>query len=71
MGTPRHVVLDGKPYLWRDLLLMRKEQRDAARRAEQPTLFELKEDCRPATQRNAPGRYQEPSLLALLEARNG
>ena len=71
MGTPRHVVLDGKPYLWRDLLLMRKEQRDAARGAEQPTLFEIKEDCRPATQRNAAGRYQEPSLLELLEARNG
>ncbi|MGO8866406.1 MAG: hypothetical protein ACLQME_07900 [Alphaproteobacteria bacterium] len=62
MGAPRHVVIDGKPYLWRDLLRLRREQRKAARQA-QPALFELKEDARPPTQTTARGRYAEPLLF--------
>jgi hypothetical protein len=30
---------------------------------EQPTLFPLKEDCRPQTQKTASGRYEEPTLF--------
>jgi len=34
---------------------------------EQPPLFELREDCRPAAARTAAGRYLEPSLFTVLE----
>ena len=62
--APRFIDIDGKRYLWRDLVKLRQEQREAARRAEQPALFELHEDCRPTTDRTAAGRYLEPSLFA-------
>lgn len=62
MSGPRYLVLDGKRYLWPDLLRLRKEQRRAAKK-EQPTLFSLKEDCRPPTQKTASGRYREPTLF--------
>jgi hypothetical protein len=64
--APRFIDLDGKRYLWRDLVKLRQEQREAARRAEQPPLFDLHEDCRPAADRTAAGRYLEPSLFAQL-----
>jgi hypothetical protein len=66
MSAPRFIEIDGKRYLWRDLLKLRQEQRRAAAKAEQPPLFELREDCRPATDRNAAGRYLEPSLFSLI-----
>lgn len=62
MSGLRFIELDGKRYLWADLLRLRKEQRKAAKR-EQPTLFPLKEDCRQATQKTARGRYEEPTLF--------
>jgi hypothetical protein len=65
--APPFIDLDGKRYLWRDLVKLRQEQREAARRAEQPPLFELREDCRPPTERTAAGRYQEPSLFAQTQ----
>jgi hypothetical protein len=65
--APRFIDIDGKRYLWRDLVRLRQEQRAAARRGEQPPLFELREDCRPATERTAAGRYLEPSLFTLTE----
>ena len=65
--APRFIDLDGKRYLWRDLVKLRQEQREAARWAEQPALFELREDCRPPTDRTAAGRYLEPSLFAQLQ----
>jgi hypothetical protein len=58
----RTVEIDGKRYLWRDLLKLRREQKEARRRA-QLTLFELKEDRRPETQRSAEGRYSQPLLF--------
>jgi hypothetical protein len=33
---------------------------------QQEALFEVKHDCRPAPERTAAGRYQEPTLHALL-----
>ena len=44
---------------------MREWLRDRARRerAPEPTLFELKEDSRPASQRKAEGRLVEPLLF--------
>jgi len=67
MSAPRFIEIDGKRYLWRDLVNLRREQRAAARRGEQPALFELREDCRPASERTAAGRYREPSLFTLTD----
>ena len=58
---------EGRRFLWRDIVKLRQEQRRAAAKAEQPPLFELREDCRPATERTAAGRYREPSLFSLLD----
>ena len=57
----RYIVIDGKRYPWRDILALRREQRQSPQ--PQPTLFELREDMRPAPQRTAAGRYAEPSLF--------
>lgn len=65
MPAPRFIEIDGKRYLWRDLLRLRKEQRAAAREAAQPPLFALRDDCRPPAERTASGRYREPSLFTL------
>jgi hypothetical protein len=63
MASFRFIEIDGKRYLWRDLLQLRREQKKAHTQALQPVLFELKEDTRPVTQRTAAGRYLEPSLF--------
>ena len=57
----RYIIIDGKRYSWRDILALRREQRQPA--LPQPTLFELKDDRRPAAARTAHGRYAEPSLF--------
>ncbi|MGE0236073.1 hypothetical protein [Methylocystis sp.] len=62
MSGPRYLVVDGKRFLWAELLRLRKEQRKAAKN-EQQTLFPLKEDCRPPTQKTARGRFEEPTLF--------
>jgi hypothetical protein len=58
----RTVDIGGVRYLWRDILMLRREQRKAERQP-QAALFELKEDRRPETQRSAGGRYSEPLLF--------
>jgi hypothetical protein len=58
----RTVEIDGKRYLWRDLLKLRRERKRSQKHA-QLTLFELKEDRRPETQRSAEGRYSQPLLF--------
>jgi hypothetical protein len=67
MPLPRFVVLNGRRYLWPDLVALRQAQ--AVPRAEQPALFELREDHRPPGERNAAERYREPSLFTLIERR--
>lgn len=62
MSGPRFIVIDGKRYLWRDLLRIRQEQHKALKK-EQPALFPLKEDSRLPTQKTARGRYEEPTLF--------
>ena len=57
----RYIIIDGKRYSWRDILALRREQRQPA--LPQPTLFEVKEDARPPSARSAAGRYAEPSLF--------
>jgi hypothetical protein len=65
MPLPRFIDIDGKRYLWRDLVALRQAQ--ATPRQEQPTLFELRDDSRPAGERSAAERYQAPSLFTRLE----
>jgi hypothetical protein len=64
MSAPRFIEIDGKRYLWRELLQLRREQKKAEALARQPILFELKHDSRPVAARTAAGRYNEPSLFS-------
>jgi len=64
MASFRFIEIDGKRYLWRDLLQLRREQKKAHAQAQQPALFELKDDSRPVAARTATGRYLEPSLFS-------
>ena len=57
MTRLNHIEIDGKRFLWRDLLQLRREQKKAHARAQQSTLFELKEDCRP---------HSEPPAQAVI-----
>jgi hypothetical protein len=65
MIAPKFIDIDGKRYLWRDIAKLRQEQLRAAAEAApvQPPLFQLHEDFRPITERNAAARYLEPSLF--------
>lgn len=67
MGNPKFIEIDGKRLLWRDVLRLRREQRQACASAAQPALFELHEDRRPPSERTASRRYLEPSLFTLLD----
>lgn len=61
--NPRVIVIDGKAYVWRDLVKMRREQLQAHAKCKQLALFELKDDYRPEAHRTASGRYRQPSLF--------
>jgi hypothetical protein len=67
MSNPKFIEIDGKRLLWRDVLQLRREQKQACANAVQPALFELHEDRRPPTDRTAAGRYLEPSLFSNPE----
>ena len=56
--------IDGAGIAVPKILKLRREQRKAARQP-QSTLFELKNDCRPASQRTAEGRLTEPMLFEV------
>ncbi len=64
----KFIHIDGRRYLWREILQLRREQKKAARQP-QPTLFPLREDARPSTQRTASDRYQEPTLFEFAGGR--
>jgi hypothetical protein len=68
MALPRFIDIDGRRYLWRDLVALRRAQATPAE--QQPTLFTLREDHRPAGERNAAERYREPSLFTVLDSGN-
>ena len=67
MPAPKFIGIHVKRFVWRELVQRRREQVAAAAKVEQPTLFELKEDCRPVPERTAAGRYAEPNLFAFIE----
>jgi hypothetical protein len=58
--------IDGKRFLWRELLQLRCEQVAAAAKARQRVLFEMKQDCRPASERTAAGCYSQPNLFGSI-----
>jgi hypothetical protein len=58
----RTISLDGKVYDWNEIRRLRREQIQAVH-TPQLTLFELKENARPASQRSVEGRYAEPLLF--------
>ena len=68
MSRPDKIIIDGRAYRWRDIVELRRQQLETwkAARPEQPALFALKVDSRPAMQRTVAGRYREPSLLDAL-----
>jgi hypothetical protein len=59
-----YIRFEGRWIKWSDLVKLKREQREAQNKA-QLTLFELKDDHRPATQTTAAGRYQEPTLFKV------
>ena len=65
MAKPDTIVIDGHGYSWQQLCELRRQQLEAWKAAqdEQPALFELRDDCRPVTERTTAGRYQEPTFL--------
>jgi hypothetical protein len=65
MALPRYIEIDGRRYLWRDLVALRRAQATPAE--QQPTLFALREDHRPAGERDAAERCREPSLFTVIE----
>jgi hypothetical protein len=65
MPAPKFIEIDGKRFVWRELLQRRREQVAAAAKVEQPALFEMKADSRPIAERTAAGRYSEPNLFDL------
>jgi hypothetical protein len=67
MNLPAFIEIDGRRFVWRELVRRRREQLQAAARTVQPALFELRDDTRPACERTAARRYLEPSLFTLLE----
>jgi hypothetical protein len=58
----RYIVIEGRRWEWKEIRRMRRDQ-IAAQRKPQLTLFELKEDRRPESQRSADGRFREPLLF--------
>ena len=38
----KYIEIDGKRYAWKDIARLRREQIEAERRVQQPTLFELR-----------------------------
>ena len=57
MSRPDKIVIDGRAYRWRDIVELRRQQLEAwkAARPEQPALFALKVDSRPAAERIGSG----------------
>ena len=65
MAKPDTLIIGGHAFSWQQLCELRRQQLEAWRAAQpsQPPLFEMKDDCRPAAEQKAAGRYQEPTFL--------
>ena len=71
MARPDILMVDGHAFSWQQICELRRQQLEARKAAQprQPSLFELKDDRRPATERTAAGRYAEPTLFAVMPPR--
>ncbi|HMA74472.1 MAG TPA: hypothetical protein VKP67_23725 [Xanthobacteraceae bacterium] len=71
MAKPDTIMIGGHAYRWQELCELRRQQLEAWKAAQprQLALFEVKTDCRPATERTAAGRFQEPTLFAFMTTR--
>jgi hypothetical protein len=71
VAKPDIIVVGGHAFSWQELCELRRQQLEEWRAAQplQLALFELLDDCRPATERTATGRYQEPTFWALVAGR--
>lgn len=69
MAKPDTLIVDGHALSWQRICDLRRQQLEAWRlaQARQLALFELKEDSRPAAERTAAGRYEQPGLLDLMK----
>ncbi len=69
MRKPDTIIVDGHAFSWRRLCELRKTQLEEWRRvqAQQPALFEIKDDSRPSCERTASGRHEQPTLLQWLK----
>ena len=65
--APRFMDIDGKRYLWRELVERGKAQVKKAAIPEQPTLFAEHEDRRPPGERSAAETYDRPLCSRALE----
>jgi hypothetical protein len=72
MAKPDTLIIGGHGYSWGQICELRRQQLEAWRAAEarQLALFELKKDYRPAAERTAAKRYQEPTLLEFMPSGN-
>ena len=70
MAKPETIVVDGHGFNWQRLCELRRQQLEAwrAEQGRQLTLFELREDFRPSAERTASGRYEQPTMLSLIDA---
>jgi hypothetical protein len=59
----KFIEIGGTQYAWKEILRMCCEQSKADRRPQQLTLFELRDDSRPASQQSVRRRYEEPMLF--------
>jgi hypothetical protein len=68
MAKPETLVVDGRGFNWQRLCELRRQQLDAwrASQAQQLTLFAMREDCRPDSERTSAGRYEAPTMLELM-----
>ena len=68
MSKPDTLIVDGHGFNWQRLCELRKQQLEARRasQAQQLTLFEMREDCRPEIERTSAGRYEAPTMLELM-----
>jgi hypothetical protein len=66
MAKPDILLVDGRAFSWQRLCELRRQQLEAWKAAQpsQPALFELRDDCRPAAERTAAGRYECPTLFS-------
>jgi hypothetical protein len=57
------IMIEGKPWRWKDILELRRAQQKARRQPSQEPLFPLHDDSRPCTQRTAKDRFEQPMLF--------